>query len=149
MKKKILGRVASLLLTVGIVALSTSCWHNEEPVEFFEPLALWGVLPEAVEGYMTDYSLYESSDEQLLYNGKGMVYRYLYHFKDGKLDYSVLSVEKEHGQALVDFIEAKYEYVGYTEEGSFVYATANRNMAINLVDGENLVMAIYSPFPEK
>lgn len=137
------------LMLLACMAICTSCVLEDEEQIFFEPYTAWGTNVDATKKYMTGYSIYESSDEQILYNGKEMVYRYLYHFTEGKLDYSVLSVEKQHGQALVDFVEGKYEYVGYTEEGAAVYANNARSTAITLYDGENLVLATYSPYPEK
>ena len=142
-------RFGLVLLTCFMVG-ATSCnlLGGDEEIEFFEPYAQFGTLRSATENYMEGYSIYESSDDSILYNGKDMVYRYLYHFTDGKLAYSVLSVEKQYGQALVDFIESKYDYVGYTIEGASVYANADRSLAITIYDGENLVLATYSPYPD-
>ena len=135
-----------------IYANSLACKVTVKPryTSFTEPYMGWGASQATVKSYMSGYTLYSSSttQPQLLYNGKGNVYKYAYSFTDGVLSSSGFYAYPTYMQLLSDYLSERYVVYKVDDTKNIIYFLSidgKYMIAYTLTSSSNYLMVIYVP----
>ena len=112
-KSLILGSLLMACLSVSIFSCHSSSEEEPEYINTFhfrEPLTSWSATPDAVEQYMSGYSLVSSSPYSLVYEGRDSETSYLYAFSSlsGTLTYAVVTFLPDQKSEAILFLEQHY-----------------------------------------
>ena len=128
---------------------------NPKYTLYADPCTKWGATVDEVTHYMAAYKFYRQSGNYIYYYGKDAAGYYGYDFETGRLKFSMVFVDTDYAENLVDFLFERYLYAGDIENDGdvyFLFLNLSEDMLVTMstslveANGKNYIPVLYEYF---